>query len=384
MACFQDALVRRSHGANASLLAIFYRRKSMGLPEGFSARLAAAEGYMEQAAGYLARADRMLIESRWRPLDLADAVAKAVHAAQDPLHAALRDVPLQHLLRGNHLCWHLLDKIALATVVTVHVAPSPALGLMLEPLQSRMHMSLIPDRDTVSDHVRSHGQFHCHKAFRTQIAELIAEQTEAEIAIVDVGGYLGDCILWAWAWLGPRLRALLVEPVEAATVELARSLELNGISGDQISIRSVGVADGVQGFRARPAAFSTPFFKTRSCTIGADELPCQPMPRLDDELAAWRAEAPVSLVHVARGPPLHPVVEGLKASLAAARIERLVVHHGDRCDGPNGVAVAAQLARLAGVRYEVSCVPRHTYTTARLLKSPVIALNKDILADGSV
>merc|ERR1712183_1082489 len=124
--------------------------------------------------------------------------------------------------------WHFLDKLALPLRVVVDVEkplnhPPPKIP--------QVDMSVLPDHDIISNHLRRERKFHCPSLFYNLEAEssvantMVPGHITEPVRIVEVGGFLGDCVLWAGAWLGiGGVKALEVEPVTAATVRLKESL----------------------------------------------------------------------------------------------------------------------------------------------------------------
>mmetsp|Transcript_7381 Transcript_7381/g.20666 ORF Transcript_7381/g.20666 Transcript_7381/m.20666 type:complete len:597 (+) Transcript_7381:24-1814(+) len=318
---------------NITLWANFYRHRFPGLPEAMVERLKRSEDPLLRMSGLLAAVDRR------RNLgldyeDLLDDISFPWVSIEDTLPSA--GPP-------THLVWHFLDKLSLPLTVSVPVKPLN--GATIEPHLPRLEMSVIPDRDIISDHVRNNLEFHCPVSFM----ELITERAEASphevLRVVEVGGFTGDCLLWAAAWLGPgRLRALEVEPVAAATAQLQRTLARNGLS-EVITVQTEALGDGAVHnmdspfvcSRKRPANpnFSVKRFLVDDGARGGGDVPApggrhcaQQLRALDDVLEAWPELPPGARVDVVRvkaagSEPL--ILAGLRRHLAGSRVRKVHV-----------------------------------------------------------
>uniref|UniRef100_A0A7S4QEA7 Uncharacterized protein n=1 Tax=Alexandrium monilatum TaxID=311494 RepID=A0A7S4QEA7_9DINO len=225
---------------NTTLLVSFYRHKDPGLPSTLAEQLTKSKDPRLRISGWLAMADRRR--------NLGSEYAEALDAAFSEFRRALfaQQVSMETMIPSHgpptHLVWHYLDKLSLPLSVLVPVQTRK--GATSEPHLPRLEMSVLPDRDLISDHVRNTHNFHCPGSFM----DLLTHEAEARpgelLWVVEVGGFLGDCLLWAAGWLGPqRLRALEVEPVAGATSRLQQTLARNGLS-DAVSVRTEAMGDG--------------------------------------------------------------------------------------------------------------------------------------------
>lgn len=240
--------------ANESLLEAFYEQRDPGLDDAFARRLAqASDSPLLQASGLLAMADRKR--------NLGQDYSKELEAGFQTLRTILGATRLETLLPQQgpplHLVWHYLDKLTLPLQVAIEVgAPLSLQGSVSgsqkrrAPQSSEVQMSVLPDRDLISDHIRRTREFHCPNTFKELIAALANGRDEGEgqsadvLKLVEVGGFLGDCILWALAWLGPhQILALEVEPVAAAMARFRESLVRWGVE-DRVEIVTEPLGDG--------------------------------------------------------------------------------------------------------------------------------------------
>lgn len=162
---------------------------------------------------------------------------------------------------------------------------------------------------------------------------------------VEVGGFLGDCLLWLTAYLGPSaVRALEVEPVAAATRRLHESIAGAGFS-DAFTVRTepVGGGSGTAATdRSRSAATqevgnrkrkrwevaANPNFNGASGDPSCPGCSEQVMRTLDDLFAEWPALQPgmdVDLVRIKVSGNEANVLRGLHHSLAHRRVRTILV-----------------------------------------------------------
>lgn len=317
---------------NASLLAAFYRQRDPGFSPAFIARLKGSDNPLMKVSGLLAEADRRR--------NLGKAFAHELNVAFDELRNFLyMGFPIESLIptKGapQHLIWHFLDKLSLQLHVLVEVK-SPFDGPA--PQLSEVKMSVLPDHDIVSDYVRRMGEFHCPSLFTKLVAEAAAAGTwtgTAPLRVLEVGGFLGDCLIWAAAWLGPaRLKALEIEPVAPATRRLAETLAWAGFS-DAVSVVTEAVGDGnthelgvTAGGSSTVAA--NPNFGVQCAGLKAMGGRCARVKHrsLDEILTMWLdfpSDAVLDLVRIkAAGSELR-IVSGLRQHFAAGRVRRLYV-----------------------------------------------------------
>ncbi|CAE8637775.1 unnamed protein product, partial [Polarella glacialis] len=243
---------------------------------------------------------------------------------------------------GTHLVWHLLDKLSLDLRVQVEVhAPFGMTGVAHMP---SLWMSLLPGRDIVSDSVRNTGEFHCPGLFRQLVATAASAQpAESTLRVVEVGGFLGDCLLWAGAYLGPdRLQALEVEPVAAATSRLRQSLAEAGFAS-AVSVTTEAVGDGEEygafAVGASGHVPANPNFEVKR-GVSAEAAAAQHgrlrrrLRSLDEILEEWlEPGAVLDLVRVKAAGSEPAILRGLQRHLAAVQVRQLMV-----TSNSNGIA----------------------------------------------
>eukprot|EP00929_Paragymnodinium_shiwhaense_P019357 TRINITY_DN13231_c0_g1_i4.p1 TRINITY_DN13231_c0_g1~~TRINITY_DN13231_c0_g1_i4.p1 ORF type:complete len:582 (-),score=110.86 TRINITY_DN13231_c0_g1_i4:544-2289(-) len=311
---------------NASLIAAFYQHRDPGLPLAMIEEMKGSAEPFLRVSGLLAEADRRRNEGRPYLADAEEALTqfRRVLARMDGFDSAFPvDRP------PTHLVWHLLDKLSMELKVPVTIKkPS---GSSIAPVHERLHVHVVPDRDPVAEHVRQEQALHCPAIFRQALREAVDARADdgAIIRIVEVGGYMGDCALWATAWLGPRrVRVLEVEPVSAATSRLQRSVKENGFE-DVITVLNRALGDGRQlaigGHGA--TAYAQPAFGLRPCkTVGPV---CKRLLSLDEVLKDWAplaSGAAVDLLRIKVGYDLEvKILEGGVRHLNARRVKRMVV-----------------------------------------------------------
>eukprot|EP00445_Apocalathium_hangoei_P079626 CAMPEP_0204185886 /NCGR_PEP_ID=MMETSP0361-20130328/55669_1 /ASSEMBLY_ACC=CAM_ASM_000343 /TAXON_ID=268821 /ORGANISM="Scrippsiella Hangoei, Strain SHTV-5" /LENGTH=638 /DNA_ID=CAMNT_0051146153 /DNA_START=1 /DNA_END=1917 /DNA_ORIENTATION=- len=357
------------------LLATFYRQRDPGLDHALTKRWLDAASTADADADDSKAKSLMRVSALLAQVDLlrnlGDGPGSLLKQAGEELRAFLRRTTdwdswmLPSRGPPQHLVFHFLDKLSLQLVVDVVVDPpnpmpsEDMLGRAMGPAINQVKMSVLPDRDIISDHIRRTGTFHCPFTFKQQLLEAAAQSfnnagvSDGEVLrVVEVGGFLGDCILWATAWLGPsRIRALEVEPVGAATSRFRESVARNGFS-DSVEVRTEPLGDGgpalfVAAAGGGGAAPANPnYYLTaahgrggggtsgdesgvpRSVSGGAALL----RPRaLDEVLLGW-GELPegafVDFVRVKASGFEALIVAGLHRHLAARRVRRLFAETG--------------------------------------------------------
>jgi len=314
-----------SVGLNISLLASFYRHLDPGLPTALSARLATSDNRLLATSGRLAIADLR------RNLGVTGYSAE-YYAAFETLQAELarpgalgKTLPIAGA--PWHLTWHLLDKLSLDIRVSVSVNVAED---VTKPAFSDVSMAVLPDRDIVSTDVRRKKVFHCPEAFKAQLVEIAASTSEGALRVVEVGGYLGDCLLWAAAWLGPdRLHGLEVEPVAAATMRLTQSLKWNRFEG-AIDVITEALGDGTTEMDVAAASsglVANPNFRVRRCRSTGTRR-CTRLRTLDEVLQHWPMLLHGDVVDLLRvkASGFEPqIVRGLRGHLAVSRVRQLLV-----------------------------------------------------------
>ncbi|CAE8582528.1 unnamed protein product [Polarella glacialis] len=96
------------------------------------------------------------------------------------------------------------------------------------------YLAVIPHRETMSDHDRDIGRFHCSPVYFTEVEAWIhahADEPDRVLVTVEVGCWLPDCLIWAGRRLGRRLRAVCLEADGLAAATGRRSVALNGLEG---------------------------------------------------------------------------------------------------------------------------------------------------------
>lgn len=323
---------RPQGGTNVSSLSAFYRHRFPGLPPSLVARWRERGEGLAVASGLLAVADRRR--------NLGEVTAPSLALAQNAFRRALASTRLEDSLdmagarNSQHVVWHLLDKLASASEVLVPVSP-PVHATAVPAWRKEVRMAVVPDHDPVSDHIRQRQSFHCPEEFYENLEEVASPQIAAgtHVVVVEVGGYTGDCLLWAGGWLGPgRLRALEVEPVAIATARLHQSLVRNGLHR-AVTVATTAVGDGaahtIDGTGRR--MLGSPNLVQRRCD-DSSVVACQRMRTLDEVLANWSALAEgvlVDLVRVKTNGQEAFVLGGLSGHLRASRIRRLQLETPD-------------------------------------------------------
>eukprot|EP00401_Gymnodinium_catenatum_P006646 CAMPEP_0117592474 /NCGR_PEP_ID=MMETSP0784-20121206/72095_1 /TAXON_ID=39447 /ORGANISM="" /LENGTH=548 /DNA_ID=CAMNT_0005394285 /DNA_START=96 /DNA_END=1738 /DNA_ORIENTATION=+ len=311
--------------SNATLLAAFYRHRDPGLPPAFIARLTEDED-MLMLSGLLADVDRR----RNTGMDYSEQLRHAFDMFTSYIAGGNRveaSLPVERR-PPQHLLWHFLDKLSLPIIVSVKVDVPRGAAV---PHMAEVKMSVLPDRDLVSDHVRRMRDFHCPGFFRRLAVEASEAWSVADgpVRVVEVGGFLGDCLLWMLAWLGPeRLRALEVEPVAAATERLKDSLARGGFS-KSVDVVTEALGDGSAKNTAAGGGGLAP--ANPNFAAGAKRgmvLQRRRLQPLDEVLEAWSGLEPgavVDLVRVKAAGHEALIVAGLERHLEAARIRRLLI-----------------------------------------------------------
>jgi len=330
---------------NNSLLAAFYRYRDPGLPPAMMGCLISSKDGLSKASGFLAKADNL----RNLGMRYEESLVSGFAALRRWLGS---EVPMESLLPNQgppqHLIWHFLDKLSLPLQVTVQVqAPE---GYLRLPAVPQLSMRLLPDHDIISDHIRRTATFHCPGHFMQLVGQAAASKSDDNLPlrIAEVGGFLGDCILWAVAWLGTkRLRALEVEPVAAAMARFKQSLATAGLE-DTVTIvteaignctaQQVGIDDSCGGprpanpnfrvLRSVPLANKDP---AAAATVVGQGCNHHKLRCLDEVLKTWTSLKPgevIDLVRVKAAGSEPLIIAGLHEHIAGARVQRILVETG--------------------------------------------------------
>lgn len=343
-------------GSNASLLAVFYRHRHLGIPWAkIHGQLIAHDDPLARCWILLAAADRRRSAGADRVPEVSDGLKALVQA--------LKLVSLEETLPTYgpplHLAWHLLDKLSLPLRVNVGVEP-PSIKVGSAPPSEvpKIWMSVLPDRDIISDYVRRNHQFHCSPAFQEVLANISQESTSEgrALTILEVGGFLGDCLLWAVAWLGPeRIRALEVEPAAVAMAQFSESLARNGFNEAVDGIAAI-VGDGkvhqVHLVAEGSAALAHPNFALCSLEPIANSQ-CAPLRlrTLDEILENWprlQEGDVVDLVRVKASRSEDLIIAGMRQHLTDGRIRCLLVER----DPDQGAAILHAMAEWPRYRLD--------------------------------
>eukprot|EP00401_Gymnodinium_catenatum_P005867 CAMPEP_0117598064 /NCGR_PEP_ID=MMETSP0784-20121206/75201_1 /TAXON_ID=39447 /ORGANISM="" /LENGTH=523 /DNA_ID=CAMNT_0005400497 /DNA_START=103 /DNA_END=1674 /DNA_ORIENTATION=+ len=327
--------------SNASLLEVAERHRTEGLPAEYALQLMASPDGLARATGVLARLDRSRSQ-----LDVGSTTMNfrtSIDLVETYLREALRSMPFATVVHNAQLCWYFLDKLTLPQVVPVRV--SPPRGTDPSSLHRQViHMFVMPGRDLVSDYVRRTATFHCPSVFGDELTQVGQGELRQRTCytVAEVGGYLGDCLLWASAWLGPRLCTLLVEPVSAATKRYASSLRHNGLpQGPRMEIRSVAVRGN--------ATQTLPGFLAPMSNPNTYHWDLSTAPTIDDEFSAWLPRIGDDLVDLVRiaatGPYQIDMLAGMSLHMARGRVRRLLVQTSD-CKEAEAKRTGLQLASL--------------------------------------
>ncbi|CAK0806046.1 unnamed protein product [Prorocentrum cordatum] len=317
--------------ANASLLAAFYRHRDPGLPQDIMIRRLRAHpfGSPARVAGLLADADRLR--------NGGSSFGPELELALDEVRFLLvRGPHVEELLPGEgpptHLVWHFLDKLALPAAVSVSVEPPPSASA--PPFVPQLRMWVLPDHDVVSDYVRWRTSFHCPAAFTGLAGAVAAARSGPDelLRVVEVGGFLGDCLLWLAGWLGPEsTRALEVEPVAAASARLLRSAADAGLSrAVHVVTEALGDGRSLHGGMATSghgAPVANPNFRVRPASPAGGAGRRGRLRCLDEVLEEWPGLGPgrvVDLVRVKAAGSEALIVAGLSRHLAARRVRWLL------------------------------------------------------------
>eukprot|EP00927_Polykrikos_kofoidii_P076907 TRINITY_DN73921_c0_g1_i1.p1 TRINITY_DN73921_c0_g1~~TRINITY_DN73921_c0_g1_i1.p1 ORF type:complete len:641 (-),score=92.36 TRINITY_DN73921_c0_g1_i1:89-2011(-) len=395
---------------NTSLLAAFYQQRDPGLEPSFIARLGESSDPLHVISAMFAKADR----ARNLGMPFEDELRSAFGRLR--AHLA-RFGQLEDLIprRGapQHLLWHFLDKLSLKLRVMIDVRKPTAGSAPKIPV---IEMAVLPDRDIISDHIRRTESFHCPIEFVELVGEAAAatggnDAGSGEILrVVEVGGFLGDCLLWAAAWLGPRrIRALELEPVAAATSRLEASLSRNGLSS-AVTVMTEAVGDGgvhmqqvssmSDGVAAPNPNFAVTCMHARKCALrrlrALDEIVTEWTQSLSDpatissadstgasdsngggevtqllppqlDVSSILASPMLDVVRVKAAGSEARIVSGFHRHLAARRVRRLIV----QCNSHTAKAVKEFMAQWPHYEFDKPSLQRMETLAKRKLPDKV-------------
>jgi len=288
------------NSTGGQLLAAFYQNREPGLPVSLIDQLQQSESQLQVASGMLAAADRIRNSGK-DPSSYSSALSKAEHSLRQALSllpALQMAFPRARNGPPEHLIWHFLDKLSLELHISLDIrSPSDEAS---KPILNTIKMALVPDRDMVADSIRRTLTFHCPRIFREAFEKTVQDAPLSLITLVEVGGYLGDCLLWAAAWLGPsRLRALEVEPVASATARLSESIAINGLQ-DSMEVMTAALGDG-EACELTASGVTNPNFVPQLCLKANEQswgpgvnsaecysqAPCTRLQTLSEVLDKW-------------------------------------------------------------------------------------------------
>eukprot|EP00747_Dinoflagellata_sp_TGD_P077807 gnl/TRDRNA2_/TRDRNA2_159759_c0_seq3.p1 gnl/TRDRNA2_/TRDRNA2_159759_c0~~gnl/TRDRNA2_/TRDRNA2_159759_c0_seq3.p1 ORF type:complete len:517 (+),score=60.92 gnl/TRDRNA2_/TRDRNA2_159759_c0_seq3:105-1553(+) len=197
-------------------------------------------------------------------------------------------------LRTVHPLWLLLDRFMLPKIVPV----------MDEAWQFPILVAVLPDCDEVSMHLLSKREVHCPTPVRLLLRHIVEGALPGRgMRFVEVGGFIGDCALWAV--YDRSFHVLEIEPHAQATAALQTSLALlRSLEGERrVTVRTHALGDeaGWFGFGSgscvscdiSPARkLSAVDFGARTVRVGRercvpDTAGCVEFHRLDEELDMW-------------------------------------------------------------------------------------------------
>lgn len=137
--------------------------------------------------------------------------------------------------------WPLIQLLAdLEVPQTVHVAAVANLpdyyGEQLLHFRPATDIAIAvkPHRETMSDHNRLMGRFHCMPNFYLEVedwANKYFNDITKRFVVVEVGCSILDCLIWAAIRLRGRIRAVCFEAERQAVLVGQQSLRLNGLEG---------------------------------------------------------------------------------------------------------------------------------------------------------
>eukprot|EP00747_Dinoflagellata_sp_TGD_P110409 gnl/TRDRNA2_/TRDRNA2_170947_c1_seq4.p1 gnl/TRDRNA2_/TRDRNA2_170947_c1~~gnl/TRDRNA2_/TRDRNA2_170947_c1_seq4.p1 ORF type:complete len:581 (+),score=67.67 gnl/TRDRNA2_/TRDRNA2_170947_c1_seq4:207-1949(+) len=148
------------------------------------------------------------------------------------------------LLKSPWPIWQILDVVGCDGVVNVtvgHMGHMPWFWLYVTP-----HRVGGYDR-IISNHVRAERRPHCSAEFQHEATEAYESQhTNARrLLFVEVGAHFGDCMLWAFATFGPRVRSVGIEATPHRYLLFNKSLAANGVSADKVAAHLAFVGDSI-------------------------------------------------------------------------------------------------------------------------------------------
>eukprot|EP00929_Paragymnodinium_shiwhaense_P054207 TRINITY_DN27161_c0_g1_i1.p1 TRINITY_DN27161_c0_g1~~TRINITY_DN27161_c0_g1_i1.p1 ORF type:complete len:610 (+),score=100.51 TRINITY_DN27161_c0_g1_i1:115-1830(+) len=371
------------HRGNRSLWLSFYRHRDPGLPEHMIAELSdrvqaqrpsasatSVGAALLRTTGLLARADRErnLGSESWK--ESLRVAIEVLRISVRPFRSLVELLPAPQMF-PTHLVWQLLDKLSLPNVV-----PLRCTGWGSEQTSPVVHMSVLPDRDLVSDSVRFQRLFHCPRSVRAFLVKASAtkkkqEESTRPTTFVEVGGFLGDCMLWAGGGLGKDLKGLEIEPVAAATNRMHESLQRADLS-DSVQVLTEALGDGryyqMCGGTGDNAGtnLANPNFGLHKRGNRTCEL--RRLRTLDEAIADWYEtlpatkaagtrtlsssaspadRPPIDLLRIKTGKSCFRIAAGLEQTLRTGSIQRLLI---EECYRPQRLPLLKFLAKFPEYR----------------------------------
>lgn len=339
----------RAIGLSSSLLATFYRQRDPGLDPAVINRLLCSEkGSIDYISGLFAWADRQRNLGQSHSVKFAeafDSLQNLVKVGPSKFQEALFPV----IGPPNHLIFHFLEKLSLALVVNISIQ-IPTIETLRFRLQGSfgdvfkwypgpavpfVQMSVLPGRDIISDKVRSTKEFHCPTSFMHLLGIVVDKSPRiSPLRVVEVGGFLGDCVLWAMGVLGPsRMRAMEIEPVQAAMRRFKQTLNRMGFA-DSVEILEEPLGDGGPQLMRRAvgpqgSSPANPNFHLVRGGTGDRSSATQFRPKtVDEALEAWSGMpkgASIDLLRVKAAASEGRILKGAYKSLSCGRVRHLLV-----------------------------------------------------------
>jgi len=228
----------------------------------------------EEAAAFLSIADNL----QWRFGAIGADIENLAQQGVRCLLVALHKDPLG-ALRSAALPLHLLDRLCLAQEVLVKLRSPTRLTtwtsgrgttgvenrtgvLAAHTGMRRLRMSILPYRDVVSDHIRATGTVHCPRRFQMLVIDAVAKHQAHgnPVRVVELGAFLGDCVLWAAASF-TAVAAVAVEPFAEAARQLRRSAEP---LGSRLQVITAAAGSQMGTWRVEKEADATQHYFTSS------------------------------------------------------------------------------------------------------------------------
>eukprot|EP00931_Biecheleriopsis_adriatica_P010660 TRINITY_DN111730_c0_g1_i1.p1 TRINITY_DN111730_c0_g1~~TRINITY_DN111730_c0_g1_i1.p1 ORF type:complete len:553 (-),score=132.66 TRINITY_DN111730_c0_g1_i1:7-1665(-) len=135
------------------------------------------------------------------------------------VEALLRGERSWSLLTSRWPVWRLLDRLGAREVVRV-VSDTSWFWMFVFPHRVRSD-------GLISNRIRATSKAYCLQLFQEEVKRLAAETPARPLRLVEAGPHIGDCMLWAAAELGERVRASAIEPVTQVVSLFRRSVSAN-------------------------------------------------------------------------------------------------------------------------------------------------------------